>query len=219
MSIVTRVPQPEDITIKQAVAALDWPTARWKGQCFAVASQIVAAGLVSGTAVYGHYHGPVHPKSMFAAKKKVIGFCQHGWVLLDDGRIFDPTRWVFENKKPYFHIGRQTVEYDEGGNRLRQAMFHPVPAYDPDEEKMELTESMLPSAAFIHAEKLLRINLADQEPGVFTKGQVYWLANAPYETLQPHAYAIYKAMVRLGVGSFVPIDNRRRAAREAGESL
>jgi hypothetical protein len=39
------------------------------------------------------------------------------------------------------------------------------------------------------------------------------LANLPYAELSPHADEVYAAVERLGLGAFVPIDNRRRAAR------
>lgn len=64
----------------------------WKGRCFEIASRLVREGLVSGHAVYGHWRGDVAKGSMFYGN--TCGFVQHGWVVLADGRIFDPTRWA-----------------------------------------------------------------------------------------------------------------------------
>jgi hypothetical protein len=140
---------------------------------------------------------------------------QHGWILLEDGRILDPTRFAFDGREPYLHVGPLTAEYDEGGNQWREGS--PVPAYDPDERQIKFSQSVLPGPAWTHVEKILNVQYwgrLKQEPGKLSVGQVFWLANAPFETLQPHVVAIYKAIETIGEAAFIPMDNRRRADRE-----
>jgi len=52
--------RPPRVPTAAAVAqAIDLPIERWTGNCFAVASKAVDAKLVAGTAVYGHWRGPI----------------------------------------------------------------------------------------------------------------------------------------------------------------
>lgn len=187
----------------------------WKGRCFEIASTLVALGLVKGTAVYGHWRGPVAPESFFAAKSH-LGFVQHGWVLMPDRTILDPTRWVFENVEPYLHVGPGTSkEYDEGGNGLRAAFRRSPPPFDPSDRQIEFSASVLPSAPWTFVEKLLDIDYTDQKPGFLTISQVFWLANLPLQDLGPHARAIYDAFAAVGEEATIPLDNRQKVLREA----
>ena len=81
-----------DLTLAQAEAALGEPAARWEMRCYEIASRLVHARAVEGKAVYGHWRGPVHPAAPFTS----VVVVRHGWINLPDGRICDPTRWVFE---------------------------------------------------------------------------------------------------------------------------
>jgi len=205
---------PEDITIDDAVKAIGRPTASWEGDCFGVATQVVEAGLVEGTAVYGHYLGEVHHGSIFAGVSRA-GFVQHGWVVLSDGRVFDPTRWAFESRKPYLFLSANTQDYDEGGNGLRHLLRVPVPALDPAEKLVPFPEGALSLTAYAHLEKLM--GFAPNAQGRrYTRFQIHWLATAPSDSFQPHAVALYKAIAGIPhMVGFIPIDNRRRAEREA----
>lgn len=60
----------------------------------------------------------MHPRSCFREQRE-LSFIPHGWVLMPDGRIFDPTRWTFEAKSPYLYVGPDRDEYDKGSNQLR----------------------------------------------------------------------------------------------------
>lgn len=94
---------PEDLDIKAVAKKLKWPTKKWNGKCYAVACSIVEAGIIKGRPAYGHYTGPV-AKTGYWAERRGQMFQRHGWIVLKDGRILDPTRWSFEDKEPYFHI-------------------------------------------------------------------------------------------------------------------
>jgi hypothetical protein len=204
---------PEHLTARHAAFVIGVPLDDWKGNCFAIATQIVEKGLVEGRAVYGHWLGPVAKDSFFAHRRK-LPFIQHGWILLKDGRILDPTRWVFEATKPYLYVGEDDEDYyDEGGDRLRTAMTQarPVPKWKPDGQmgpKLKLTAK---ETAFV------RSLLGDGAGPVgkpLTREQLFWLANAPYALLGEHAKAIFLAIKGARLGALIPIDNLLRAEAE-----
>ena len=116
---MTTKTKADRLTLRQVERSLG-PASAWKGRCFEIASGVVAAGLVRGTAVYGHWLGPVHKRSIFHRGGKGPAV-QHGWIVLeDDPRVLDPTRWAFEAKKPYLFLGAPGRFYDEGGNEWRR---------------------------------------------------------------------------------------------------
>lgn len=203
---------PEQLTVGQVAKAIKVPVTRWPGNCFGIAAMVVKAGLVKGVAVYGHYHGPIAQNGFFGAKARV-SFSQHGWVALDDGRVLDPTRWVFENREPYIYVGPSSEEYDEGGNQINAALRGTPPDYDPNDKQYGFTDDQIGTAAWQRVEKILRIDVSRQEPGFLTTRQIAWLANADFNGLQPHAEAIYQAIEAQGLGAFIPQDNRARAKR------
>jgi hypothetical protein len=201
------------------------PADTWKGQCFALATAAVKCGLVQGDAVYGMWHGPIAKKSYFYEHRGNLPFVNHGWVNLPDGRICDPTRWVFEAVEPYVYIGPND-HYDEGANRLRA--HESPPDYDPTEKIVEVTSDALGAAAWTHMERLLGMDqyVPDDDDEEFTPGQVtvpqlFWIGNRSPDVLAPHAAAIYAALDHLGYGAAVPHDNRlaveRQSARSGGE--
>lgn len=91
-------------SLAEAEAAIGEPAARWVSRCYEIAFKLVAAELVPGRAVYGHYLGPVAAGSYFSTRG-ANGFVGHGWISLPDGRVLDPTRWVFEGREPYLYVG------------------------------------------------------------------------------------------------------------------
>jgi len=99
------------ITVEMVEDAIGLVAEDWKGNCYAVACDIVKVGLVKGEAVYGHWRGRVAKTSMFHREDDALGICRHGWVETDEGFIFDPTRWVFEDAEPYIFVG--DPEYDK----------------------------------------------------------------------------------------------------------
>lgn len=195
------------------------PARQWAGRCYEVACACVERKLVDGVAVYGHWVGPAHPKSYFGRSSRGrLGFVPHGWVMLRDGRVFDPTRWAFTGEDPGLYVGAAGEEYDEGGNRLREDRLRPPPRFDRDEggPVFVLGKELLPSPAWFHVEELLREDYSedDHSPGEVTLAQLVWLANLPYDFLAPHAREVYGCLEKVGQGALVPVDNRRRAERE-----
>lgn len=170
----------------------------WPFKCFQVTS--VCAGLVGGATVYGHWRPPVH--------LGLPGEVPHGWVVLKDGRIFDPTRWAFETKllPPYLYIGPNSKDY-KGTEWCSEEPEYP-PRYDKLDVHFSITKHMLDTKAWIHIEKLLRLDAAEQMPGFVTWEQLHWLAHVAFETLQPHAAEVYKVLERLNLS---PLPTHTRA--------
>lgn len=204
-------------TILEALIKAVGPTDNWKGNCFALATQAVKRGFVEGDAVYGMWHGPIAKGSFFEERGNQIPFTNHGWINLPDGRICDPTRWMFENVEPYIYVGPND-HYDEGANRLRR--HQSPPRFDPNEDKVEVTRHVLAGPAFSHVERLLggldSFILEDNhyDPGTFTIPQIFWVANRAPDVLAPYTAEIYAAIEKLGYGAAIPYDNKRAVERK-----
>jgi len=205
---------PEALTIEQVETAIDIRTGNWRGNCYAIACAIVKAKLVKGRPAYGHYTGPVSKKGYFG-NRAGLPFNRHGWILLDDGRIMDPTRWVFENVKPYLYIVRQDNnnddnEYDEGGQTLAEQL-HPkeLPPYDCDSKitlKVDLSR-----AAELHIKKLGGQSLGTR----VTVEQAHWIATTSVRELGIHAKEIYKWLIKKKQRALIPIDSQTMVLGES----
>ena len=66
---------------------------------------------------------------------------------------------------------------------------------------------LLGSSEVVMSRAFLRLSISET--------QLFWLANANYDLLQPHAGEIYATIEKCGFVSFIPIDNYRRSLREA----
>ena len=131
-----RIPPLADIEKRIGIAAYSW-----KARCYEISCQLVDSEIVKGTAVYGHWIGPIAETSFFG-RYRDIGFCHHGWVLTKGGWVVDPTRWVFEDVKPYIYVGHPDVDsdwyYDEGGNQWRKDNLSPPPKYSAVGRRVDL---------------------------------------------------------------------------------
>ncbi len=138
---------------------------------------------------------------------------QHGWIVLSrDSRVLDPTRWVFEHQAPYLFLGDPGKLYDEGGNEWRTVMRGGVPAFDTSERAIKFDGRAMDSETWNFVERYLQIDYMDgeQEPGMLSRSQVVWLANAPLAQLGRHASGVYDALEKVGEVALIPIDNFRR---------
>lgn len=197
--------RPEDVTVEvvqKLVAKHLGPTpADWEGKCHAVACAI--ATLVGGRAAYGHWLGKV-ARTGYWSDRAGLPFQRHGWVVLPDGRILDPTRWSFEAAAPYIWLGENDGTYDEGGDGLRASMRAPPPK-----------DGEGPGVAFVldvSPPCLARLNgLLGRGPtnAMFYTRQLAWLANGPLGELGEHAHEFFEALDGLGKKAFVPIDHWR----------
>lgn len=207
--------KPEQISVKTFETLTGVPVRSWKGQCYGMACAAVEHGIVKGRAVYGHFIGEVSPNSYFGQRAH-LPFVQHGWVALDDGRIFDPTRWCFEGDSPYIWLGENDGSYDEGGNKFRLAMMTDWPEQPPKpgekRYKLQLGGDAIRELEKYGAELVdeeidgLDYDLHDVE---VTGNQLHWLANFPITCLSSqNAADLFIQIKEHGLAGFIPIDNR-----------
>jgi len=173
------------------------PLNTWPGNCFAIATAIVETGIVHGRAVYGNYYGPIVPASMFHGKPVV----RHGWILMDERTVVDPTRWVFEDKVPYIYVGPNNDDYDEGANRLRSSFRTPPPAFDGS------VRSALKHPVPEGLQAIFATWLNQPTCTVVSINQLFWLANSPLAALGDYAKPTYEFLTRRDLAVFVPTDN------------
>ena len=171
------------------------PAIEWKGRCHEIAHQIYLKDLVpkDSKVRYGLWWGFISQDSVFSNRP----FTHHGWIELSDGRIYDPTRFVFFDGEPSIFIGEKNEDYDAGGNRLLESKPRP-------ERKgmvFKLTSSQ---------QNKLRVFIEDGEKGIYLS-DCFWLGNLPLDSLNGYAKQIYNVLVELGHKAVIPIDNYEMA--------
>lgn len=192
--------KPEKLTIKVLEKESGLSTDLWHGKCTLFSS--LACKLVGGHDVYGDYCGIVSSKGYW--KNKIGLPIHHGWVLLDDGRILDPARWSFENKKPYIYLDFNDKDYDEGGNVMRAEFRKPCPP--PTGNLANFKPSLESNILFEH--------LTQTPFEKMTIEQAFWVANLGYEELDFAVAGIYQTLIDNDLDAAIPIDNLKRARRE-----
>jgi len=210
---------PDRLTIEAVEAALRQFTGlaevhTWHGRCYEIAYAIAeSCKLIEGRPVYGSYTGSIHPKGWWA-KRRHLDFVRHGWILLPDGRILDPTRWSFENKKPYIWLGGPDdagfADYDACNDRYRQALYanRPCPAEYDHKKFFELPLSFGARLfLFKYSGEVLPRPLKEENLAINLL-QLMWVANAPIADLAGYAVEIYRAIVNAGQRAMIPLDNR-----------
>lgn len=231
---------PTEVTIQDCINATKIPLKNWAGNCYGVAEAIVKSGLVRGTPVYGMWTGRIATTSIFANRIK-LGFTHHGWITLPNGKVMDPTRWVFEDVKPYIFVGEKeyscfdfqasdTPEVCLCGHVIEEhkhGFFQPctICHWPYDEGGNETREKFRqPCPKFDPKKKAYHLTLSEKARQVvsmvvgrdspYSIEQLLWLANAPWENLNGQAFEIYQAIEKAGGIGFIPIDNKMRAQRE-----
>lgn len=183
------------LSIKEIESIIGIPVNEWGGNCHLIANEFLKHGLVEGRLCYGNYFGYIDSKSMFSD----YNFPHHGWVHLDDGRIFDPTRWVFENVDPYIYIDFDMIgEYDFGGNKFRELFDTPKPEYNEKSRQFELNDN---------SNSIFK-NLIGCDRNVISIEEIMWIANLSLNVLQSNAKTVFEFISDNGLGAFIPIDNR-----------
>lgn len=203
-----RTMDPEDVAKAIGVTLEEWP-----GRCAEIAHKINHAALLPCMCFerYGHYMGPVAIGSLFY-KRPLI---QHGWLELEDGSVFDPLRWEFEQAFPYFWVSRnedECAEYDVGGNTFRQICLGPCPAVDKERAEYPLPKGK--AMWFVLAQIPNGEDLADccKIDGP-TLG---WFANLSPEFLGEYAADVYRWVIEdCDRRALIPIDNRRLVLGDA----
>lgn len=170
------------------------PLNQWEGHCYSIAAQMLEKNLVTGDLMYGDWIGPVAKGTFFHKRRARMPFVHHGWIQLPDGRICDPTRFVFEGKKPYIYVGPND-HYDAGGNAWREANMKPPPVFN----------------VMMNAFDFPKIHVARQYLGTppYSWDQLFWLANLPLRLLGEDAKRVYQALAKADEQAMVPLDNWR----------
>lgn len=192
--------EPEDLTIEALEIAYKSPARTWHSGCSQLAHVAIAV-MGHGHYAYGHYLGYVDSNGHWNDRI----FQRHAWVLLNDKRIVDPTRWSFENVEPYIYVGKMDDDYDEGGNQMRAAFRGPCPP--AGEDRLANFKEVLASAPLFE-------HLTKTPFEKMTFAQAAWVANTPYDQLSFAVASIYETFIANDEDILIPIDNMRRAIRE-----
>ena len=192
--------------LKALEEATKLPTSEWHGKCYQMACAMVNHKIAVGDPVYGHWLGPIDPTGYWK-ERHGSPFVQHGWVLVPNGTIIDPTRWSFENVDPYIYIG-PADHYDEGGNALRLSFERPCPTYVKPEDvtkdyqkTVSLDGLKEPALSFV-------LVMMGNPPGI-TSEMLFWLANLAPQRLGEHQDAIYSFLLDVELQAAIPMDNFR----------
>lgn len=211
-------------TVAECAEAIGEPPEAWVSRCHEIACKLIEALQLPGKLQYGLYIGLIAEGSRFQSRP----YARHGWVLLNDGRIFDPTRWCFDSPDdPYIFCVSEMYcgdDYDFGMNKLREAMRNPPPSvgdFGPgteyaDEKRERGVQLALDGVVRDTVQVLFEdasLPLQPPEPDnegvlVLTNAQVFWLANTPLQLLGEAARPVFKAIVDSGQKYFIPLDNR-----------
>jgi hypothetical protein len=206
--------KPEQIQTVHIQQAIGVTVDNWKNHCYEIACAVVESGLVDGRACYGMFLGNVAEDSGWDQERAMH---RHGWIELEDGRIFDPTRWCFESAKPYIWLGENCGDYDEGANVLRSMRTTPcreLVSPTAFSKASGLHDLELSPAAAGHLWALSERKIARNAGGLIVDiGQCFWIANLPYVLLEPHNKEVYLELARGDHPGkvLVPIDNWKKA--------
>jgi len=224
-----------DLTVADVEKAIGTPVAEWSGNCYAIACGILRAKLVKGRPAYGHWTGPVHAKSPFSHDGKRPPIVRHGWIILENGAVLDPTRWVFEAAAPYLYVGMEVDDpdcVDCGYKEYEHDEDDPHPTcggytapdwpYDEGGDRWRAaTQRPMPGIA-PGEQVCVKLKLAPTVrkrlnlPVSMTRQQAAWVANLPYATLGRDAWAVCVALRAAGCKAYVPLDTWTRADAERG---
>jgi len=196
-----------ELTIEIVQTRIGIPTNKWQGNCHRISCLIIDKKLVAGEAVYGHWIGPIDKKSIFA-KYRHLPFVRHGWIILNNKEILDPTRWVFEAIVPYIYRGVNDF-YDRGGNIWRENNLRPPPSF---EDKNFPTNKYFPLNKFPKQSAEFLAEILDDKKLIKRKtvslSQLFWIANLPPSMLGEYIKVIYEWLIQNDEGCLIPIDNR-----------
>lgn len=196
------------ITIEEVERWVHQLVASWQGNCHGIALRM-QPHIPGSRVVRGFWHGPLKG---YWSDRAHYAFTGHTWLELEDGTVIDGTRWSFEDANPYVFIGKPGKNlrfwpYDEGGNRWRADNLRPCPVVVNAKERYRL--STLSDEPRAHVISLM--GPAYTNTGFVDQGQVFWIANLPYQHLHPFARNVYQWLESRGLSAFVPYDNRIKA--------
>ena len=189
---------------------IDIPLEVWPGNCFGIAEAILRKMPVRGMRMArGHYTGRISRDSVYPGD-----VAQHSWLVLEDGRILDPTRWAMESPKtPRIYLG-DAEDYDEGGMVLKTRSRAYARAHS-------FTSFRAQNGPEAHVMKVLKTSPHARELVLATGGGLSEIAsernvdrvmnaiNDPVEHLRD-PIRVYQAIVDAGLGAMLQFDQRQR---------
>jgi hypothetical protein len=192
------IPEPEKKSYIETIQdAINTPFERWKGNCYHISCQIVKSGIIKGKAVFGKYYGQVDDQSMFAGGI----FINHGWIETPEGKIIDPTRWVFENKEPYiFETDKNNKDYDRGSNFMKSIFNNAIPAFDESTKIITIEDESI--------DLLFSAILGEhKQHKKITVDQAVFIGSQSLDFYGENAKTIFTWFKENNLAFFIPIDN------------
>lgn len=179
-------------------AAIGIPAENWKGRCHEISSLMLKhyRPKIEAKLCYGMFVGNIASTGYFGGHP----ISRHGWLKAKDGMIIDPTRWVFEDVKPYIYYGFDNEEYDFGANEVRRSIRVPFPKLD---KERSIPFSELPKAV----QAICKPYTKKQK--VIGIGQLLWMANLTPVELGKDIKKFYQYLIDTNRGGFVPCDNMK----------
>lgn len=140
--------------------------------------------------------------------------CEDFHAKKDGARVFDPTRFVFEQKAPYlFDAEDEHGYYDVAGDRERANNMKPLTKKGAKGKLITLaitdTSTRCVLRDFTARDPVARELVSYTKRGVrMPTGVASWLAIHPLSGLGPFAETIYTALTEAGLRAAIPIDCR-----------
>ncbi len=187
----------DTLSLDEIGKKIDFPVNEWPLNCYYVSTLLVKHGIFSGKAVFGKYLGEISQKSPFSDSP----IPNHGWIVTDDNKIVDPTRWVFEHVKPYLYIGEvKDKNYDRGANSLRTTLRPNTPSFDATQNTLEIDDNDIHEMML----KLLEGNVVNRK---ITVTQACFVASLSLDELDDDALPLFKWLTKNNKEMFIPVDN------------
>ncbi len=231
------------ITVEQCEAAIGIPAKEWPGRCYEIACAILDAGLVEGRPVYGHWLGRVDRNAPVFGERAGQAFQRHGWIETEDGEVIDPTRWVFENARPYIFEGSEPIDFTvecktcghiadehESGSFFNECKVCDCEDFDPERWPYDEGGNHIRGLMTRPPPEYLDTNPIEFKAPqhimwkcqalLGRKGwsfnQMLWLGGLPYQEFGPDVHAVYAAIIESGCAAAIPVDNKRKAEHQFG---
>lgn len=199
----------ERTPIERVGALIGIPVEHWPGKCYEVACALIRAFNWGARAapVYGLFKGHISPDCT-----RFAGVARHGWIQLQDGRMVDPTRWVFRAKPPAIEVfvpgsdefDQAREDYDEGAQAL--AVMTEMPVFEPDQKSFEIPEVL--------AQLLRRQTGSVASASRLNAAQLGWLARTAAAHLSiRESHEVLRWYKTAGLDALLPVDFVARTTR------
>jgi hypothetical protein len=181
------------------------PLNRWPGNCHGIAEAVLQMVPVQGMRLArGHFHGVVSRKSVYRGG----GVQQHSWLVAEDGRILDPTRWAMDRPDtPYIYLGIND-HYDEAGLELTARIPPQLPTGEADPREVMLAKRSLDEinriARAIGSPQIKEVEIGSSGLRNLASALKYGLNRPPDHHDDP--VELYAALEAAGLKSLIKMD-------------